>query len=189
MFPLFSFLPPVLVVFACAECVLKCDAVYPSYLLLATALLGGVLSWRYVRADDKSSFFLFPGRFFLAGHLSTSSCAVGISVHMTKISLLLLPVCSLSSHASSAAAVFSISFAVLSLLLSEAHCSPLRLLLLSGVLLLGLLLSLDALLSPIWSLASHSLPSTATLLGTFVLCRVFLFLPPYLLHASLLRQH
>lgn len=99
-------------------------------------------------------------------------CLVSICVHVTKLSLLfpcahspspisdsLLPLCS----------TFLTSFLMLRLLLRDR--TPFlgwgQLLVYSGLLFVGLLLSVDTVLSPIWASLTHNLPSTPSLLGKY----------------------
>lgn len=99
-------------------------------------------------------------------------------LHMTKLSLLfpcahspspltssLLPFCS----------TFITSYLLLRLLLFD-HTPSLglgQLLTYSALLLVGLLLSVDTILSPIWASLTHSLPSSASLLGNHLVQSIY----------------
>ena len=112
-----------------------------------------------------------PHRLHMVGKLSLSTCLMSMSVHVTKLSLLfpcahspspltssLLPCCS----------SFITSYLILRLLLADRTPQALgsgQLLVFSALLLVGLLLSVDTILSPIWASLTHSLPSSASLLG------------------------
>ena len=111
-----------------------------------------------------------PSRLHTVGKLPLTTCLLSMCVHVTKLSLLfpcahspspltssLLPFCS----------TFITSYLVLRLFLFD-HASSLgsgQLLAYSGLLFVGLLLSVDTILSPIWASLTHSLPTSASLLG------------------------
>ena len=121
----------------------------------------------------------FMHRLHMVGKLPLTLCLFSMSVHVTKLSLLfpcahspspltssLLPCCS----------TFITSFLILRLVLADRSphgLSWVQLMVYSVLLFVGLLLSVDTILSPIWASLTHSLPSNASLLGNYnsvILC-------------------
>jgi hypothetical protein len=96
-----------------------------------------------------------------------------MSMHITKLSLLFPCAHSTSPITTSllpACSTFLTSFLLLRLLIFD-HTPSLgssQLLIYSGLLLVGSLLSVDAVFSPLWASLTHSLPSSSNLLGKCV---------------------
>lgn len=115
---------------------------------------------------------MFP-RLQSVGKLSLGVGLSSMCLHLTKLSLLFPCAHSPSPLTASLLPFFSTfltSHLLLRLLVFE-HTPPLevgRLLTYSGLLFVGLLLSVDTILSPIWTSLTHTLPSSANLLGNII---------------------
>lgn len=162
-------------VFIVCEFVLTGDNVYPLSVSMVTSIVAILTFWRYfcmLLILDHMLHMLTTCstcRLHVVGKLPLTTCLVSICLHVTKLCLLfpcthspsplttsLLPICS----------TFLTSYLLLRLLLFD-HTSlgSGQLLVYSGLLFVGLLLSVDTSLSPIWASLTHSLPSNAGLLG------------------------
>ena len=147
--------PPTSAVFVPFEYILIADEVYPVYLSLATGAFASVLFWRL----------------HVCQRMSPSLAALNTCVHLGKLSLLIPPT---SLHPSTLSlplvpsiATTLILYPLLQTILFEPKrsiSSP-QLLVYSGLLLVGLFLSLDFILTPVLAAFTHRLPTTATLLG------------------------
>eukprot|EP00731_Ephydatia_muelleri_P028556 Em0020g200a len=147
-------------VFVPFEYILIADEVYPVYLSLATGAFASVLFWRL----------------HMCQRMSPSLAALNTCVHLGKLSLLIPPT---SLHPSTLSlplvpsiATTLILYPLLQTILFEPKrsiSSP-QLLVYSGLLLVGLFLSLDFILTPVLAAFTHRLPTTATLLA--IICAV-----------------
>lgn len=147
-------------VFVLFEYILLADGVYPVYLALATGALASVLYWRM----------------HMCHRMSSPLAALNMSFHLSKLSLLIPPT---TLHPSTLSLTFAPSFAsalilypMLQMVLFEPkrNFSSPQLLAHAGLLLLGLFLSLDFILTPLLAMFTHRLPTMATLLA--IICAV-----------------
>ena len=142
------------------EYILIADGVYPVYLSLATGAFASVLFWRL----------------HVCQRMSPSLAALNTCVHLGKLSLLIPPTSfhpsTLSLSLVPSIATTLILFPLLHTILFEPKksvSSP-QLLVYSGILLVGLFLSLDFILTPVLTMFTHTLPTTSTLLA--IICAV-----------------
>lgn len=137
------------------EFILTGDDVYPLSISMVTSIVAIVTFWRL----------------YVVGRLSLTVSLVAMCMHVTKLSLLFPCAHSSSPLAASllpCCSTFLTSFLLLRLLLFD-HTPSLgsgQLLTYSALILVGLLLSVDTILSPIWASLTHSLPSSPSLLAT-----------------------
>ena len=118
-------------------------------------------------------------RLYSINVLPTNSALLSVCVHLTKLSLLLPsshPHTLTTSTLITTIAIFIISYSLLRVLLfdDQGQSSSSQLLVYSGLLCIGLLLSIDTVLTPLWAAATHREPSGASLVGEWVLSKMFL---------------
>lgn len=137
------------------EYILVSDGVYPPHIAMVTGAFASILFWRL----------------FVSQRMTSSLSALNVCVHLSKLSLLLPPSTLHSSTPSSLVIPSIATVLILYPLLQTVLFEPKRsvsnpeLLVYSGLLLVGLFLSVDFVLTPVLSMFTHRLPTTATLLG------------------------
>ena len=114
-------------------------------------------------------------RLYSINVLPTNSALLSVCVHLTKLSLLLPsshPHTLTTSTLITTIAIFIISYSLLRVLLfdDQGQSSSSQLLVHSGLLCIGLLLSIDTVLTPLWAAATHREPSGASLVGEWAWC-------------------
>lgn len=105
--------------------------------------------------------------------LSTNSALLSLSLHLTKLSFLLpspLPHTLTPTTLVTTISIFITSYSLLRVLLfdEQGQSSSGQLMVYSGLLSIGLILSIDTVLSPLWAVVTHHEPSGASLVATLL---------------------
>ena len=117
-------------------------------------------------------FHVYVHRLHSIKHLSTNLAVLSLSLHLTKLSFLLPsphPHTLTTSMLITIISIFIVCYSLLRVLLfDEGQSSSSQLLVYSGLLSIGLILSIDNVLSPLWAAVAHREASGASLVGKHV---------------------